>query len=148
MILLLVLLLLFGSAYAADLRGIQFFNSDPFLCDGEIRIKEWRNNTGGTIFLKSLTVTTGMIKNATGDLQAIVVRASDNSWLTLTGWDRYANPNASISKVYNFAPDWWEVRSDDYLYMSYFCKGFDATGAPRSDYIAHFIVVGTYTVGP
>lgn len=113
-----------ASAFAAELLGGVFFNTGLFQCDGTERYLAWTNNGVAPVYVRRLTIEMGMGYNGLGDYIATVNRQSDGTILMRSGWDRYGNPNGSITTQYSFAPDYFIVTSGDRLWLTYNCAGF------------------------
>lgn len=125
----------------AALKGGLMMNLGPILSDsGVAHWATWTNPEATPIQVKSLTVTMGLDKGGVADYQSIV-QTPDNTWLILTGWDRYVDPAGCISRTVSYGDDWVAVPIGGQLWLNVICKGY-STPLPNFQ----VVVNGLYSV--
>lgn len=104
---------------AHDLYGLDVFNTKPFACGEEKRIR-WVNHLGDVRIYQS-QVWMGMYAGDVADL-AFQVNAGDNI-LHRGNWDHYRDPSGINNQIQlmNWTPNYIELNNGEWLDFTYGC---------------------------
>jgi hypothetical protein len=104
--------------------------------------RKWINLIGDIQIWKA-QVWMGMDTGGRGDFWFRLFRESDGSSLGQTNWDHYSDPTGPHHIMYDYAPNWMDLKKDDIVVLEYGARRWNPIWPPIMR--GHVSVVVWYT---